>query len=124
VFFSSLLKEDDNAHALLRGNTVFTYYCLEQLHRELSVIIENILRARPAVVIHIEPTREILRYSSLLDINSMVYSRAMDYPANLLSTLRSYADKGRIAIDSVMRLGYAPALRNYPALVVWRPIVE
>lgn len=116
-----LLNGDDPGYPLLRGNTVFTYYCLEQLHRNLSVVIENILRAKPSIIINIEPTRELLRRSSLLDLNSIVYSHAMDYPGNIISTLRSYADMGRIVIDSVEKLDYAPTLRNYPSLVVWRP---
>lgn len=116
-----LLNGEDRGFSQLHGKVVFTYYCLEQLHRKLDIVLDNILRARPRKVIHIEPTREILHPSSLLDLNSMLYSYAMDYPANLLSTLRSMADEGKIVIDAIERLDYAPTIRHFPVLAVWRP---
>ncbi len=87
----------------------------------MGLVIDAILEARPKRVVHIEPTREVLNPCRLLDLNCIVYSLAMDYPDNLLTSLRQREQKGTLRIISRERLWYAPTLRHTSVLIVWEP---
>ena len=91
---------------------------LEQLHRYMNKVVDNIIRAKPRRVIHIEPTREILGWN-LIDFNERIYSYAMDYPCTLISELVRQKEKGRIEIITKKKLGHTSNQRHYPALIVW-----
>ena len=119
-----LIDGSDGNFQKLEGKTAFTYYCLEQLKYDTSVVIENLIRSGVRRVIHIEPTFELLRAWSPLDWITFLYIVRKDYQDNLLKTLRSFEKKGSIKIIDQKRLGYAPTLRNDPTLVCWEPKVE
>jgi SAM-dependent methyltransferase len=116
-----ILSGSDSAFLRLRGRAVLTYYCLEQLKHDTSLVIENILKAGPHRVIHIEPTFELLRLSSLKDLVTYLYIVRKDYQDNLLSTLKEYERKGKVKVLMVERLYYAPTVRNDPTLICWEP---
>jgi hypothetical protein len=116
-----LTDPDDPSFAHLRGQTVFTYYCLEQLKYSTAAVIENLIRAGVRRAIHIEPTTELLRFWSLMDWVTYAYIRRQDYQDNLLRTLRGFASQGRIRIVDVKRLYYSPTPRNDPVVVCWEP---
>jgi hypothetical protein len=107
--------------ARLRDRTVLTYYCLEQLPREVAAVIENIRRAAPRRVIHIEPTTELLRLRSPRDLLNYLYIVRHDYQRSLLRTLSVSERAKRIRIVSVRRLFYAPSMRHDPVLACWEP---
>ncbi len=50
-----LTDAGDPHFSQLAGGTVFTYFCIEQIPYAVESVIENIIRARPARVINIEP---------------------------------------------------------------------
>jgi SAM-dependent methyltransferase len=116
-----LTRPDDPALPKLGGRVVFTYYCLEQLKRQVREVIENLLRAKVRRVVHIEPTRELLDRGSPLDWITALYIARNDYLDNLLATLRDFETRGRLRILRSERLGYAPTPRNDPVLVRWEP---
>lgn len=122
-FFPLDLLDDKDANLeQVKGKVVFTYYCLEQLGNYMNKALDNLIRARPKRVIHIEPTREVLNPASLLDLNSIIYSLAMDYPSNLVYCLNSRQQAGMLNICKMEKLIYAPTIRHYPALIVWEPV--
>jgi SAM-dependent methyltransferase len=106
----------------IKDKIVFTYFCLEQLSRSMDRAIENVLRAGPRRVIHIEPTREILSWTSLRDLNEIIYSLAMDYPNDLLSCLRKKEAENRLRVTEIRPLDYAAKIRGFPVLAVWEPL--
>jgi SAM-dependent methyltransferase len=116
-----IINGSDLTFRHLRGRAVLTYYCLEQLKHDTRIVIENILKAGPSRVIHIEPTFELLHLSSLKDIVTYLYIVRKDYQDNLLSTLKEYERKGKVKILMVERLYYAPTIRNDPTLICWEP---
>ena len=106
----------------LRGKTVFTYYCLEQLKYSTRIVIDNLVKAGVRRVIHIEPATELLRLWSPADWLTYLYITRMDYQDNLLHTLEEVERSGLIRIVDKKRLGYAPTCKNDPMLVCWETV--
>jgi SAM-dependent methyltransferase len=126
VKFERLDLTDDSALAFarLRGLTVFSYYCLEQLKYDTGRVLENLRRAGVRRVIHIEPLAEVLSLASLRDLVNYLYIRRQDYQDNLLRTLRGLEREGKVRVLSVRRLLYAPGPRHDAAVIVWDPRAE
>jgi SAM-dependent methyltransferase len=116
-----LLDVNHKNMAIINGKTVFTYYCLEQLGNYMDQVLDNLIKAKPKRVIHIEPTREILDPSILLDLNSIIYSHSMDYPSTLIAGLKAREEVQELKILKIEKRVFAPTLRHYPAFIVWEP---
>lgn len=117
-----LIDGDTPAFRRLEHRTVFTYYCLEQLKYHTATVIDNLLRHRVQRVLHVEPSFELLSWTSLADWATYWYVRRMDYQDRLLRTLRQYERQGRLRILFTQRLYYTPTLRNDPTLICWEPV--
>ncbi len=114
-----LTARADPAFAEMRGATVFSYLCLEQLKYSTATIIENLLAAGIRRAVHIEPVPEMLSWWRLGDTANRLYIAAQDYQNNLLSTLRSFESAGRLRIIDVSRLRFAPRPVYDPTLICW-----
>jgi len=112
---------DDPNYPRIKGKTVYTYYCLEQLKRSTHAVIENIIRAGARRVIHIEPTFELLRMWHPVDLTTFFYVKKQDYQDNLVTTLKDFEKRGLVRIVDLKRLYYAPTHRNDPTLICWEP---
>jgi hypothetical protein len=105
----------------LAGATVFTYFCIEQIPYAVEAVIENIIRARPARVVNIEPGIDMLNRVRPRDFTSHVYIRSMDYQTRLFKLLDTLDAQGRIRILARERMGFAPTLHNDGLLYAWEP---
>jgi hypothetical protein len=105
----------------LAGATVFTYFCIEQIPYAVEAVVENIIRARPARVMNIEPAVDMLKLSDPRDLTSRVYIQSMDYQTHLFKLLDSLDKSGRIRILARDRMAFAPTLHNDGLLYVWEP---
>jgi hypothetical protein len=103
----------------LAGGTVFTYFCIEQIPYAVEAVIENIIRAKPARVVNIEPGIDMLKLSRPRDFASRVYIRSMDYQTRLFKLLDALEAQGRIRILARERMGFAPTLHNDGLLYAW-----
>lgn len=106
----------------IRGKTVFTHYCLEQLKRSMPNVIENILLARPRRVIHIEPMVHWYRCWSPQYLASYSYILKRDFQNNLWPTLKKLVAIGKIRILAKKPLGYSPKPVHSPMLICWEPV--
>lgn len=106
----------------IKDETVFTYYCLEQLPYDTELILNNILEGRPRRVIHIEPTTELLNPLRPLDLVSYLYMLSMCYQRKLVGAINSMAKAGKVRIVEITRANYAPSIRNDPTVIVWEPV--
>jgi hypothetical protein len=106
----------------VRGKTVFTYYCLEQLKYAAPAVFENLIRHGARRVIHFETSVEQLNLLSLRGLANYVYIRRRDYQSHLLRPLEALARQGRARIVKAWRPGYAPSVKNDPLVVVWEPV--
>ena len=105
----------------LAGETVFTYFCIEQIPYDVEAVIENIIRAKPARVVNIEPGVDMLKLSRPRDFTSLIYIRSMDYQTRLFALLKTLDAQGRIHILARERMGFAPTLHNDGLLYAWEP---
>jgi tRNA G46 methylase TrmB len=111
---------DPNLSAIA-GQTVFTYFCIEQIPYDVRKVVENIIAARPKRVINIEPTTELLDLTHPRDLVSLVYIRSVDYQTQLFSILDQLEREGRIRIISRERMPFAPTINNDGFLYCWEP---
>lgn len=116
-----MIEETDPRFALLRGKTVFTYYCLEQLRHAFDRVIANLLRSGVRRVINIETSTELLPRYSLQRLANTLYIRRRDYLPALVLPLRQAERVGKLRVVAARRLQYAPSPKNDPVLVVWEP---
>jgi hypothetical protein len=116
------LTEAEDAHfSELAEATVFTHFCIEQIPYAVDNVIENIVRARPARVINIEPAIDMLKLSDPRDFAGRIYHRSMDYQTDLFKLLDKLHAQGRIRILARERMEYAPTLHNDGLLCAWEP---
>jgi hypothetical protein len=116
-----LTDASDPHFSELAGSTVFTYFCIEQIPYAVEAVIDNIIRARPARVVNIEPGIDMLNLSRPRDFTSRVYIRSMDYQTRLFKLLDSLELQGRIRVLARERMGFAPTLQNDGLLYAWEP---
>jgi hypothetical protein len=117
-----LTNSADPNFAAITGETVFTYFCIEQIPYDVRKVIENIIAARPKRVINIEPTTELLDLTAPRDLVSLVYIRSVDYQTQLSSILDELSRRGRIRIVARERMPFAPSINNDGCLYCWEPI--
>jgi hypothetical protein len=117
-----LLDPSSAGFGRLRGATVFSFYCLEQLPAHTQEVLGNLLAAGVRRVIHIEPTPELFSYASLKDLATISYIWRQDYQRTIVSVARQMERQGRIRVLAAERLDFAPSCRNDPTLVVWEPV--
>lgn len=117
----NLLDPNSKNFEKLQGAVVFSFYCLEQLPSFTRLVMENLLRAGVRRVIHIEPTTELFRVTSLKDLATISYIWRQDYQRTLLTTARALQKEGKVRLLACDRLHFASSCRNDPTLVVWEP---
>jgi hypothetical protein len=116
-----LTDTSDPHFSELAGGTVFTYFCIEQVPYAVEAVIDNIIRARPARVVNIEPGIDMLNLARPRDFTSHVYIRSMDYQTRLFKLLDTLDAQGRIRILARERMAFAPTLHNDGLLYAWEP---
>lgn len=124
IFFDHLDITDAEQAAFerIRGQTVFTYFCIEQIPYAVEKVVENLLRHRPKRVIHVEPTTERLRLWRLGDLANYVYVKSVDYQTQLFTVVEDLARQGRVRIVSDCRSDFAPTIHNDGFILTWEPV--
>lgn len=117
-----LLEPASPGFGELRGATVFSFYCLEQLPAHTEAVLTALLRAGVKRVIHMEPSAELLSLYSLKDLPTISYIWRQHYLNDIVSVARTLEAKGLIRVLAAKRLDFAPTHRNTPTLVVWEPV--
>ncbi len=117
-----LLNISSVGFSRLRGATVFSFYCLEQLPAHTYVVLNNLIDSGVKRVIHIEPTPELFSYLSIKDLATISYIWRQDYQRTIVEAVQKLEQEGRIRVLTIERLNFAPTCRNDPTLVAWEPI--
>jgi SAM-dependent methyltransferase len=106
----------------ITGQTVFTYFCIEQIPYAVEKVVENILRFRPRRVIHVEPTTERLNLWRPLDMVNYAYVKSVDYQTRLFTVVEDLASQGRVRVLSDRRSEFAPTIHNDGFILTWEPV--
>lgn len=105
----------------IKGKTVFSYFCIEQLTYAIESTIKNILAQRPRRVVHFESASEMLRPWHPRDLLNKLYVHSMDYQAELISALQKLERERLITIVAQKRMAFAPTIHNDGFIIVWEP---
>lgn len=100
----------------LEGCGVLTVHAMEQLGLNHGRMLNLLLAARPAVVVHIEPIYELYDPLDLNDFLAMKYHDARGYLKGYLPCLELYADLIEVTKSAFGNINH----RAY-SVVVWRP---
>ena len=119
----SYTLSDDPARLDLKAMHAYLQraYWSEQIPYDVHKVVDNIIAARPKRVINIEPTTELLNFSSPRDLVSYLYIRSVDDQTQLFSTLDDYERQGRVRILARERMPFAPTIHNDGFLYCWEP---
>lgn len=117
-----LTDANDKNYSKMSGRVVFTYFCIEQIPRSVESVVANLIAARPARVIHIEPTVELLDLSQPRDLISYFYIKSVDYQTRLFNHLRDLERQGDVRIVEQIRMPFAPTIHNDGFVVAWEPV--
>ena len=105
----------------ISGKTVFTQKVLEQLKYDTEKVINNLIKAKPKQVIHIEPTYELYP-NNIRGIASRLYIKLSDYQDSLLTTLKSFEKEGKLKILDAHRLKFGAKPIYEDSLIRWKPV--
>ncbi len=112
-------KDANLAH--LKGQTVFTFFCIEQLPYAVAEVVDNLLRAGPRRVINIEPATDMLDLRRPRDFVSFAYLKSADYQTRLFGLLDRLEVEGRLKVVARERMQFAPTFHNDGLLYCWEP---
>jgi hypothetical protein len=98
---------------------VYTHYCLEQLPNDTEAVFRNLVAAGVRRAILIEPTYELLSWTSLRDWASRTYVLRQDYQRSIVRAARQLEAEGLITIAHTERLDFVSSYRNAGTLLVF-----
>ena len=108
--------------ACCRDAIVFTSQTLEQTPETPCALIEALIDAAPAYVVHFEPIQEqSAKRDDLLNNLRVKYSEVCDYNKDLERVLLNYVKEDRIDIVLNMRNIFGTNIFNPMSVIVWRP---
>ena len=103
----------------IKGETVYSHYCLEQLPRHTESIFRNIVAAGAKRAVLIEPSFELLGKTNLRDLATRSYVLRQDYQRSIVRAARKLESEGLIRIAETRRLDFVSSHRNFGTLLVF-----
>ena len=104
------------------NSAVLTVASLEQVGKKFKPFVKYLLKAKPRVVVHIEPIPELLDPTVLIDYLSIKYMAKRKYLTGYLDYLRLLEKNGYIKILEARRSGIGSLFIDGYSVVVWKPI--
>jgi len=112
----------DKMFALDRRGAIFTMAALEQTGKRYKPFVNYILKNKPALCVHIEPTGETLNPKHLLDFLSIEYFKKRKYLDGFIAYLRELETRGKAKILSVQRSYIGSYYIDGYSIIVWKPL--
>ncbi len=97
----------------------FTFGAVEQLAGDFQPFIEYLIDERPKVVVHVEPTIELLDQANEVDALAIAFMQKRGYTSGFLPALQS---DPRIEVLTVERSGFGSLMIEGYNLIAWRPL--
>jgi trans-aconitate methyltransferase len=119
VDFFNLPKWDISTEA---KTGVYTVAALEQTGTNFKKFVNWLIKAKPSIVVNIEPIPEMLDSSKLLDYLSIQYMHKRKYLRGYVDYLEELEKKGKIKIIEKRRSGIGSYLIDGYSIVVWKPL--
>jgi hypothetical protein len=116
-----MVNPDDNLH-LEAGAVAFTSGSIEQVAGHFEAFLQYLIRNKPALCVHIEPTLELYNDNNLLDYLAIQFHTKRGYTQGFLPRLQELEAEGVIEILKVKRLFFGGLMMEGFNLIIWRPI--
>lgn len=97
---------------------VFTFGAIEQLASKFQPFMEYLIAQHPKVVVHVEPTVELLDPANQVDALAIAFMRKRGYTEGLLPWLQN---DPRVEMIHVERTGFGSLMIEAYNLIVWKP---
>ncbi len=118
--FDMISPPDD--YELTPGCGVLTFGSIEQLASQFERFLDFLIRRRPGVCLHLEPTVELYDANNLVDHLAIRFHRKRGYTEGFLSRLQALAAERRIELLRITRLNFGSLMMEGYNLIVWRPL--
>ena len=112
----------DKSFKLDRNGAIFTFASLEQTGNKYKKFVDYILKNKPTLCVHIEPTGETLNDNNLLDFLSKKYFKKRKYIDGYIDYLRELEKKGKVKIVNVQRSYIGSFYIDGYSIIVWKPL--
>lgn len=109
-------------YRILPSSAVFTFGAIEQLASRFERFLGFLLKQKPALCLHIEPTVELYDDAHLIDFLGIKFHRKRGYTEGFLPMLQKLAAEGRAELQRVKRLYFGSLFMEGYSLIVWRPL--
>jgi hypothetical protein len=106
---------------LARNNAIFTIGAMEQLAGRFENFLQFILRERPRLCVHVEPTAELYDQNSLFDYLALKFHRKRGYTEGFLPRLQQLESQHEIKIHKIKRLHFGNLMMEGYTCMVWEP---
>ncbi|MEI8088438.1 MAG: class I SAM-dependent methyltransferase [Opitutaceae bacterium] len=104
-------------------STVYTFGALEQVGTRHEDFLQFLLRARPALCVHVECVHEFYDEGILSDYLALKYHKRRKYLDGYLTRLRELDAQGRVEIIRAHHQQFGNLYDDSHSLIVWRPRV-
>lgn len=101
---------------------VLTIGAMEQLGTKWQPFLEYLMRAKPSIVLQLEPAFELYDSDNLFDFLAIMYHTRCDFLSGYLPTLFDLANQQKIDMFGYKRIGFGSEMHEAYTLMVWRPL--
>lgn len=109
-------------YRILPSSAVYTFGAIEQLASRFESFVGFLMKQKPGLCLHIEPTVELYDDAHLIDFLGIKFHRKRGYTEGFLPMLQKLATEGRVEIQRVKRLYFGSLFMEGYSLIVWRPL--
>ena len=110
------------SNLVVNDKSIFlTVASLEQVGHSFGPFLDFVLKAKPSVVVHVEPIEELLGGSREEEL-SKLYFKKRGYLTGYLSALLKLEAEGKVRIVAAERTGLGSLFIEGYSVIVWEPV--
>tara|TARA_Y100000816_G_C26080794_1_gene569609 strand:+ start:148 stop:1086 length:939 start_codon:yes stop_codon:yes gene_type:complete len=103
------------------SNSIFyTFGALEQLGSQTEKMLRYILKQKPKLIVHLEPTIELYDENNLIDYLAIKFHKKRGYTEGYLPMLKKLEKEGEIKIVKEKRLEFGSLLMEGFTYFIWK----
>ena len=114
--------EPDESLDIVPNSIAFTSGAIEQIASKFDKFLDFLLRKKPDLVVHIEPTYEVYDQDNLFDYLAAKFHAKRGYTQGYLPKLKALEAEGKIELIKVKRLMFGSLFMEGYTYMVWRPL--
>jgi len=111
----------DEKFEIKNNSAVFTFGSVEQLASKFDAFLQYLLKSKPKLCIHMEPTIELYDENNFIDYLAIKFHKKRGYTENFLTRLKELEKQNKIEILKVKRLFFGSLYMEGFSYIIWRP---